>query len=443
MESEIIHGDCISRMADMEPDSVDAIVTDPPYGLEFMGKDWDAHSSPPAYQAWTTLWAIGALRVLKPGGSMLAFGGDRTHHRMMCGVEDAGFTIKTSIMWLFGSGFPKAQDLGKMLDKRAGVERETAPNPLAKQQTAQEETSALHAKGASPAISFPATDLACHWDGYKIGGIKPAFEIIAWTVKPPEGSWTDNVLAYGVGAVNVDECRIGTEPRPEITSDGKLKSENKAMAGHNTGRVNTGRFPANLVLTHHPECRRVGTRRVRGSNFGGSETGRVQQVYGEDNRPRPAAGYADADGLETVETWECQQDCPVRMLDEQSGVSKSSPVATERKPIDDNGCYGGSRQSGLGGHADTGGASRFFYCAKATDRQDFNNHPTLKPTPVMEWLIRLVTRPGQIVLDPFAGSGTTGVAAVQSGRGYILVEQDAGYCAIADRRLSEVQMGMF
>jgi len=392
-----------------------------------MGKEWDRISG---YQEWTTAWATEALRILKPGASLLCFGGTRTYHRLVCGLEDAGFIIKDCLMrfWVYGSGFPKAQDLGKMMDKRAGAE--------------------------------PMSEAAREWDGWKVGGIKPAWEPIIWAVKPPEGSYLDNVLRWGVGAVNVDECRIATD-WPNEYPDSWFKSGNQAKPDDWQGpnekvgstcadRISSkGRFPANLVLSHTQECRRVGTKRVR-CNTPNRKDGTVNSdgVFGCGVSDIEVMPYADTDGLETVEAWECSEDCPVRLLDEQSGVTTSTGgkgLASQYPSYNGStvGNYLTGKRANMGGLGDIGGASRFFYCAKATDRDPYNDHPTLKPTDLMKWLVRLVTREGQIVLDPFAGSGTTGIACVQSGREYILVEQDEHYCEIAERRLSECQMGMF
>lgn len=540
----IIHADCILAMADMKPSSIDAIITDPPYGLEFMGKEWDAphkawdkrerdeqressgrrrggyiglpERAPSQFQAglnyqlWTQSWATEALRVLKPGGSLLSFGGTRTFHRLTCGLEDAGFVIKDCLMWLYGQGFPKAQDLGKMIDKRNGRRFEdrfalgkhikerrealgyshkqinewlgsarksehfesdslgfaTVPTlkdwhilserlglseewlPLIERTGAErgvvgKSNSKIHLENLGEAgyreewdITLPASDLARHWDGYKIGGIKPSFEPIIWAVKPPEGAWIDNVLKYGTGAVNVDECRVGTDSE-ELEKARCNFEKNQTHKKTNTGQNflasdkliathGKGRYPANLLLSHTPDCREVGTKRVKAGG-GKPERGNIFKGGGKS----PMWNYADPDGYETISAWECVEDCPVRLLDEQSGdLTRWFNSPRDGKGESGNDVFGNHAGTGAAPTYDTGGASRFFYTSKATDRQDYNDHPTLKPTDLIEWLIRLVTRPGQTVLDCFAGSGTTGVAAIQSGREFILIEQDSHYCDI-------------
>lgn len=528
----ILHGDCIELMAEMESDSVDAIVTDAPYGLEFMGKEWDnfagnkwsvsdglagcgfKHRPKPQYiaganfQAWVTQWAVEALRVLKPGGSLLSFGGTRTFHRLTCGLEDAGFIIKDCLMWLYGQGFPKAQDLGKMIDKRLGAEREvvgTNPNSVGRTSNitgGNYGNSHPDDREAVDVLTAPASDLARHWDGYKIGGIKPAWEPIIWAVKPPEGAWIDNVLKYGTGSANVDECRVGYSSDSDregancsSTWHGGAVAFERSMAGHDEAEVKPahpkGRFPANLLLSHHPKCRQEPS---------------MDSVAG---LPRGEWEHECKKLLKVKQTWSCHPDCPVRLLDEQSGVSKAGTAVrhnigvSSKCHVDYKGHAVDSDMTDDMTYGDTGGASRFFfvakgenddisdgdnscgdssanhfnataishsgvageplreavpvvsqevgqtevrfrYTSKATDRQSYNDHPTLKPTDLIEWLIRLVTRPGQTVLDPFAGSGTTGVAAIHSAREFILIEQDEHYCEIAERRTTEnVQGGMF
>jgi len=365
--NKIIYGDCMKVMKEISKNSIDAIVTDPPYGLEFMNRDWDKlnkHISPlpegkypknrnlrgmrqdesDGYpmQLWHIKWLTEAHRVLKPGGSMLAMGGTRTFHRLMVAMEDAGFIIKDTLMWLYGSGFPKAQDLTNMLKKR-GIETDK-------------------------------------WQGFKIGGIKPAFEPIIWAIKKPEGSYIDNVLKWGVGAINVDECRIGIESTIRKNhTDGIWSSKNQ----ENTHGSSQGRFPANVILDEE-------------------------------------AG---------------------RLLDEQSGVLKSGDL-TGQPRVENKNVYGKAGTT-IGTprywQGDSGGASRYFYCAKASrsERGKNNKHPTVKPIKLFEWLIKLVTREEQTVLDPFIGSGTTAIAAYRVGRKYIGIEREKEYIKIAEERVAQ------
>ncbi len=413
----ILKGDCIEVMKAIKSNSVDAIVCDPPYNLHFMGKDWDKDL---LHEKWLTE----AYRVLKPGGSMLVMGGTRTFHRLACAIEDSGFIIKDTLMWLYGSGFPKAQDLGKMIDKRMGKERTVDLIPTKKGNLPEMAGEiALGATGFTD-ISKPQSSLAKHWDGFKVGGIKPAYEPIVWAVKPPEGSYVDNVLKHRVGAVNVDECRIKVESDDDNKrrSTGKMGGSDSCFGVGNKYRPETlskGRFPANIILDEE-------------------------------------AG---------------------RLLDEQSGELKSGEWKGQLRPRSSNIDYGASG-SPIYWKANSGGASRFFYTAKASrgdrniglgdlmidgkrqegKKEKFsatmgdgigkrehnpdedrawvkNNHPTVKPIKLFEWLIRLVTREGQIILDPFLGSGTTAIAAHNAGRKCVGIEKEDEYLEIAKKRI--------
>jgi len=865
----ILKGDCIEVMKAMKPNSVDAVVCDPPYGLEFMGKEWDKleparnkqrwkgkerklfsdygikdknfkelpqfstkrnpkcrecghykFSGTPCecespdfdyrtnehnlyQQLWHTQWLTEAYRVLKPGGSMLVMGGTRTSHRLACAIEDSGFIIKDTLMFLYGSGFPKAQDLGKMIDKRGGQSlrrfgqilkearlkkgltktqlgeyfktsserinhggcitnwEKGLNSPTAKQvnklidvldlreDKAFEAEREKIAKGMSGKtaiwnekgemgdfdITNPSTNLAKHWDGFKVGGIKPAYEPILWaikdlkiepkysivekiskslgdilwhslvestskdtpklqemvliasnivllwnailgevlkngnkfttsmesklitelrilnsllsanmpkimggesqtyqngiaksqanglksvvkivteylddgkknikdiqnaivqenaiykqskngilaqsvekdlqpiilsafivlknvlielsaegnakelkelvsiaeeflkqslqsqpsiaiesawlkdirrkvkpdffpiiwSVKPPEGSYVDNVLKWNVGAVNVDECRIGCEA---ITAHhapvGTFGGGEERKSSTDYYKIK-GRFPANVILSHHPECVQVGMKKVK--NQGGvpdRDTVKNSKPAFTSKKHTSNIHHFEKDGFETVESWDCHPDCAVRMLDEQSGVlnsgggnKRNTEPNTFRAVIrhrNDNNIIG----------TNSGGASRFFYCAKAsraernaglddimmngnrqmgtakkggkagdltcrgntnpicqicsgskidrgngicnckepkweaTNLSQSNNHPTVKPIKLFEYLIKLVTREGQIILDPFIGSGTTAIAAHNVGRKCVGIEKEDEYLEIAKRRI--------
>jgi DNA modification methylase len=435
-------------MAGMEPESVDAIVTDPPYGLEFMGKEWDAplkmpgHASGllngrkgvksegyrqmlgrmPAFQEWSESWAREAFRVLKPGGHLLAFSGTRTSHRMVCAIEDAGFEIRDSIVWLYGSGFPKSLDVGKAMDKAARAEREVVGpsrrhNSRAFGEGVGDADYGTFAGGV-PMHTAPATDLARQWDGWGTA-LKPAHEPIVVARKPLIGTVAANVERYGTGALNVDGCRIGMAD--DLASSNRIGHADKNSPVHVFGpsRMHAepsglGRWPANVILD-------------------------------ED-----AAAMLDAAAGETKST------AQVRHNGAFKSVAKGAETARDSF-----------------GYNDSGGPSRFFYCAKASraernaglegmeerpagvgderpsgqsnerrkDRERgptfaANHHPTVKPIALMRWLVRLVTPPGGLVLDPFAGSGSTGCAAVLEGVRFVGIEQDAEYAEIARRRIT-------
>ena len=404
----VIVGECIETMRGMEADSIDAIVTDPPYGLGFMGKKWDA--LPPGQD-----WAEQCFRVLKPGGHLVAFGGSRTYHRLAVAVEDAGFEIRDQIMWLYGSGFPKSHDVSKALDKAAGAEREVVGFS---QQQQQQRTPAIGTssygdyRGQTGDITAPATPEAQKWQGYGTA-LKPAHEPIVLARKPFKGTVAANVLEHGCGALNIDGCRVeGAKPHREVVKSqtnewdggGAWKS-----SGHGNGMSTEGRWPANIMLD-----------------------------------PDAAA-----------------------MLDEQSGESTTKRIEKPSEAPNGN-TWGGTFQTNRGarGHSDSGGASRFFYVAKASKKErnagldgfdevaakrtqaggddtrgrpiplNRNNHPTVKPIEVMRWLVRLVTPPGGTVLDPFTGSGTTGIAAGLEGCEFIGIEMEPEYAEIAEARIA-------
>lgn len=412
-------GDCVATMKTMPDNSVDSIVTDPPYGLGFMGKGWDA--TVPGVEVW-----IECLRILKPGGHLLAFAGTRTQHRMACAIEDAGFEIRDMIAWVYGSGFPKSLDVSKAIDKAAGAEREVVGirkltgTARIKGQAAFGATSGRSDDAYQDGseindtlnITAPATEAARQWQGWGTA-LKPSLEPITMARKPLIGTVAANVMEYGTGGINVDGCRVGTEeiewkPRGESVTFGKTTFADR------TGEVNKGRWPANLILSHSPECICTGVKRVKGSGWAqsGSKASDNKSMSGGNyaRDPKPDA-FADSFGYETVESYNCIEGCPVRLLDEQSGED----------------CFG-----------DTGGASRFFYTAKAdkSERRQ-SKHPTVKPLDLIRYLVRMVTPEGGVVLDPFLGSGTLCEAARAEHCLSIGIELDAAYCADAVERLRQ------
>jgi DNA modification methylase len=436
MTARLIHADCIEAMREMDEASVDAIVTDPPYHLTFMAKAWDR---PDDHKPW----AVEALRVLKPGGHLLAFGGTRTYHRLACAIEDAGFEIRDCIAWMYGSGFPKSLDVSKAIDKAAGAEREVV-GPATRHagqsyQWAGEVRHPTHSEDKA-ALTAPATPDAERWQGWGTA-LKPAFEPIVVARKPlAERNVASQVLATGTGALNIDGTRI--EAGGERFGGG-AKATGGFVEGYERGDgfadgSSLGRWPANVVLGHSPDC------------DGGSES---------------------------EEDWQCAPDCAVRLLDEQTG-ELHAPVSNGQRtaPQASSWSLGDVEQHRT--YSDTGGASRFFlvvpsedrfryvpkadreererglehrsrralnwssgeqspgtFQAEGTDRTSTNPHPTVKPVELMRWLCRLVTPPGGTVLDPFTGSGSTGIAALREGFDFIGIEREAEYVEIAQARI--------
>jgi DNA modification methylase len=415
----IFHGDCIPVMAELAEGSIDAIVCDPPYGLEFMGKEWDrfplrdrglrltgngnateargfgsnvAYGTTPAallaFQEWCGTWALAAYRVLKPGGHLVAFGGTRTFHRLTCALEDAGLEIRDCLSWLYGSGFPKSLDVSKAIDKAAGAAR---PAVRVRTDGVGNTARSIHkAEGfaASRETIFvetaPATDAAKAWQGWGTA-LKPAWEPIILARKPlGERNVAANVLAHGTGAINVDGCRIaGDVPQVVQGAEDRIFGNGKGLRSEPmlSNPSPLGRWPANLVL----------------------------------------------------------DDAAAGMLDAQSGESDSK-ASSGRNGRDAGGATWSLNRADdlVRGHTDSGGASRFFYTAKAdAEDRDGSKHPTVKPVELMKWLIRLVTPPGGVVLDPFLGSGTTVYAARMLGIRSIGIEREAPYVEQAVWRLRQ------
>jgi predicted RNA methylase len=454
MSCFVIPGDCIELMASMDAKSVDAIVTDPPYGLTFMGRDWDSLGHGSAQQAWHFRWLTEALRVLKPGGHILAFGGTRTYHRMVCAAEDAGFEIRDSIHYMHGSGFPKSHNVSLAFDKIARGAPQGGADPQKRGTGVVPDRAALGRGGATGKSSSgitgktepyePITDEAKQWDGWGTA-LKPAHEPIVLARKPLIGTVAANVRAHGVGGLNIDGCRVGSTDggryrEGEATQNTRYTKKGctnfAALPGPRGGSAD-GRWPPNILLTHAAACKPVGAQKVKGSGImTGNQRGWGKNgIYGTGG-DTPATCYTNPDGTETVEAWACAAGCPVATLDGQSGqggVSRFFP-ALNWDPVYD---------------------VPFFYCAKAAKkekeagcealaaehkRKRGNNHPTVKPVALMRYLIRLITPPGGFILDPFGGSGTTGVAALQEGNNTcILMEQDPASVEVANARLAHTR----
>ena len=400
MSAVVMVGDCRDLMAGLADESVDAIVTDPPYELGFMGKSWDASGIAYDLEVWRQ-----ALRVLKPGGHLLAFSGSRTYHRMVCAIEDAGFEIRDQIMWLYGSGFPKSHDVSKAIDREAGAERRVVgryrrPDGSNERKSESSGTS-IFGVGGDQDITAPATPAAQQWAGWGTA-LKPAHEPIVVARKPFKGTVAQNVLAHGTGALNVDGCRVGTEEGDYSHGVSVIKAHDrfygKAFAASDrkmTSPHQLGRWPANVIHDGSDE---------------------VLRLFPE---TAPARRNAASDG----------RSVPFM----QAGGEKTGGFSGRRDPSNSHDDAGGS-------------AARFFYCAKASkrDREEgldgsgsrANHHPTVKPTDLMRYLCRLVTPPGGIVLDPFTGSGSTGKAAVLEGFRFVGCEMSPEYAAIARARIA-------
>lgn len=454
-------GDSAEVLAGASDCQVDAVVTDPPAGISFMGKDWDGD------QGGRDQWVDGmaaifreCLRVLKPGGHALVWALPRTSHWTATALEDAGFEVRDVVTHHFGTGFPKSLDVSKAIDKAAGAKREvTGPRMYADGTKGHWTPSDKYAQddwtksSTAKTDTAPATDDAKRWEGFGTA-LKPASEHWILARRPLEGTVAANVLRHGTGALNIDGCRTETESRSTGHKGGQADSGGHGRYGkyvrpdqqkNYDANKPSGRWPANLVLSHSPDCVEAGTRKVKSGTAVNRNRPEEKSTYNASSyeiRLGPGADqtYAGADGTEEVSAWECAPGCPVAELDAQSGELKARgnrgpSMATKKTPV----LYGpDERRSGDEyNHGGTGGASRFFYTAKASrkDRGEGNDHPTVKSTALMRWLVRLVTPPGGAVLDPFMGSGSTGVAALEEGFDFVGIERDPHYFEIAKRRL--------
>lgn len=258
MKANLILGDCIEKMKELPEASIDCIITDPPYGLEFMGKEWDGFGDNEKFQVWCKKWATEALRVLKTGGFMFAMGGTRTHHRLTCGIEDAGFMIRDELCWVYMQGFPKAQDLGMLIEKKLGGEGQTTTTTKAAPTFHTQNVGGNIERTDTWDSKQPTLPQAKEWLGWKTPALKPAFEPIVVAQKPCNGSITENVMKYGVGGFNIDECRIAYErgDEPKGGFGGMNSGIGKPME-HQEYRGclecnEKGRYPSNLLM--QDEC---------------------------------------------------------------------------------------------------------------------------------------------------------------------------------------------
>jgi site-specific DNA-methyltransferase (adenine-specific) len=483
---KLLLGDCLDKLKELEDNSVDSIVTDPPYGLAFMGKKWDYDV--PSQAIWEE-----CLRVLKPGGHILSFAGSRTYHRMAVRIEDAGFEIRDQIMWIYGSGFPKSHNIGKAIDKIEGNEREVVgENPNKKGRKSDGKGSfvsdTLLGKGENAGVYVDKGN--SQWEGWGTA-LKPAHEPIVMARKPLIGTVADNVLEYGVGGLNIDGCRIGyTDDYDKKHQEDIRKGTGTFFGGNGTSKSEqvdmNGRFPANIIF--ECTCEKVieGDKGEIKYSSGSRDNVNLTHEWGYNDIQR--TNYTDTGNIHT------DPNCPCYILDQQSGNKKSTKRgAHNNKKTEYTNTYTPSNAlySDDNTYGDEGGASRFFYCPKASkkDRNEGcdeleekqrpgqtgkgnysssvyckdcgkthngtndhsecnddveyrpsttttkNNHPTVKPTELMKYLIRLVTPKGGVVLDPFMGSGSTGKAAVLEGMEFIGIEREEEYYEIAKQRI--------
>jgi site-specific DNA-methyltransferase (adenine-specific) len=404
-------------------DSVDAIVTDPPYGLAFMGKRWDYDV--PSEAIWRE-----CLRVLKPGGHLLAFAGTRTQHRMAVRIEDAGFEIRDLIAWVYGSGFPKSLDVSKAIDKAAGVERTEVIGVRHRNAKPFDDTAGWNPNSTTGdhAYTAPATEAARQWAGWGTA-LKPALEPITVARKPLIGTVAENVLAHGTGALNVDGCRVKLAADEDATalqarSGGVRGFANEYVGGKAKGAPPTdmraGRWPANLIHDGSDEV--VGLFPSQAGGGFGVRGGHSSEHLKGKKATYEVVGFGDTGSA--ARFFYCAK-ASKRDRDEGcEGTELRQPSEKTRRHPESVGLVGDASNRGQTANpfANGGAPSR-------------NHHPTVKPTDLMRYLCRLVTPPGGTVLDPFMGSGSTGKAAMLEGFDFIGIERDAEYVKIAEARI--------
>ncbi len=506
---EVREGDALEVLRGMPEASIDALVTDPPAGISFMNRAWDGMRGGRAqWVAWLAEVMREALRAMKPGAHGLVWALPRTSHWTGTAMEDAGFEVRDRISHFFASGFPKSRDVSKAIDEEVGATRPVVgrhPSPASSAAMAGAVSMGADCQPA-PMLTAPATEEAARWAGWGTA-LKPSVEDWWLVRKPLDGTVAGNVVRHGTGAVNVDACRVPLvgERVHEVESDpatlrgvglgvtpgaNRTAEEMRRAQAESIARTNSlGRWPAHLALSHGAGCVRVGTRTVKASDARRAD-GTVSAALGangiyrggnDDGSVVKNHGYGGEHGTEDVEEWRCAEDCPVRMLDEQSGaVGGAAPVrGTEPTASGFSGAVlgtaPGTRTSPAPFYGDVGAASRFFFVAKPSSAErdagldDLrkrdpgeltgrvagrpgttnpragarasasggrrNVHPTVKPVALMRWLVRMITPPGGLVLDPFAGSGTTGCAALLEGFRFLGVEREAEYLPILEARL--------
>jgi site-specific DNA-methyltransferase (adenine-specific) len=428
-------GDCLEVMQTLPDNCIDSIITDPPYGLQFMGKNWDklwrnktnadkdyqdknsgkltsrqrnlpdySSTDQEAMQRWHYEWAKEALRIAKPGATLMAFGGTRTYHRLTCAIEDAGWEIRDCIMWVYGSGFPKSHNVSKAIDKRAGTERDGEVRIWKGGQRSNGIMGNNNGTQTREIYDTPATPLAAKFDGWGTA-LKPAYEPIVVAMKPMHGSYAENAEAWGVAGLNIDGGRVGYASGETPESVNKNSGISGGIFGNGKStRVETrGRFPANIIHDNSDEVL------AEFAKAGVTNSSNRPRDNRNDNKGYTCYGNYGGD---TVTRGHNDSDTPARFFQQCPPDPTAHPEA-----------------------------ARFRYCPKApqSERQTpGNNHPTQKPLSLMRYLCKLTKTPtGGVVLDPFGGSGTTGLAAIAEGRQAIIIEKEEDYCEIIRLRIAE------
>jgi len=421
-------------LAGLPENSVDTCITDPPYELGFMGKKWD--SSGIAFQPET--WQA-VFRVLKPGAIMLAFGGTRTYHRMVCAIEDAGFEIRDMVEWMYGSGFPKSLDIGKGIDKQAGVEREVIgmhQNPAGRSQTFVQERSDAAAGCFSGSTKYPdgipLTKGNSGWDGWGTA-LKPAHEPIVVAMKPVDGTFANNALTWGVAGLWIDGGRVGygrSQTERDFLNNRSGSSETTIWGKHDRIKLEQnqqGRFPANLIHDGSDEVV---------SGFPNVKTGDIKPYISKDE-----GMFGMMKGKEHYNSHVGDSGSASRFF--YCAKASRSERNAGLEGMEERGRTLGYKRCAVCGKQKVNVPGSECKCAEPewVNVEDYaprqNHHPTVKPIELMRYLVRLTKTPtGGVVLDPFMGSGTTGIACALEGREFIGIEREAEYIEIANKRIA-------
>ena len=422
MKTTLYCEDALTRLRQIPDNSFDSIVTDPPYGLSFMGKKWDYDV--PDVEVWEE-----CLRVLKPGGHLLAFAGSRTYHRMACRIEDAGFEIRDQIMWLYGSGFPKSLDIAKGIDRAAGAQREVIGT---RKVTSSDlgQSSGWNALDTSSGVyhyTAAATDEAKQWEGWG-SALKPAHEPIVMARKPFNGTLIANVLNHGTGAINIDACRIGDEivgwGGARGGSDDSTQSRGRNYRlGAGEPRPVQGRWPANVVhdgseavLAVFPNTR-SGANNIKKAS-GVDQHGNAGAAFNNESRAAGSVMVSYGDKGSAARYFYCAK---------PNKAERNQGITTRKTAGECTGRADGS--DGL--NSPRAGAGR--------TNGNANFHPTVKPVALMRWLVQLVTPEGGETLDLYMGSGTTAVAAIDVGVNFTGIERERDYYDLALQRVADVK----
>lgn len=439
-------GDCIEVMQTMPENSLDSIICDPPYLISFMSRAFDSqHKSLPGanegqkMQEWHRRWVTEAYRILKPGGHLAAFGGDRTHHRLMSAMEDVGFELRFGLYWCYGSGFPKSMDASKALDQHFGMKDKREVVGLSNRHGGGINNNYMGmTKETSNAITKPYHPLAKQWSGYGTA-TKPAVEICCVGRKSMIGTLAENLLAWGTGAMNLDACRVEIDDNLNggayCNGTKDLSNASSYATGINIGEFKQpiGRFPPHLLHDGSEVVKQC---------FPESGNGSGNKSIVKRARNKGWANSSPGDGVEAIDNYgdsgSASRFFPSLPYDEEDCATLFYCAKASRTDRNEGCELIDKREVREGLKRSTPRSFEIFEAKGAIGAPRQNNHVSVKPTNLMRWICRLLTPKGGTLLDPFMGSGSTLKAAVLENFTCIGIEMDADYFAIAEARVSHV-----